>query len=110
MNVWLLILPLLSALAAWLIIRLSFRTILRSSKLFQKFMEEVRDLVRSEIPNTDDMERKISDPAVLKTASPLIEKHVDDFLRIRLSKEMPFISHFIGDKTISSLKNLFMQE
>ncbi|MEZ5034565.1 MAG: DUF445 family protein [Chitinophagaceae bacterium] len=41
---------------------------------------------------------------------PIIENHVDDFLRNRLKDEMPVISMFIGDKTIENLKALFMQE
>ena len=40
----------------------------------------------------------------------MIETHVDDFLRNRLSDEMPVISMFIGDKTISKLKIAFMKE
>jgi uncharacterized membrane protein YheB (UPF0754 family) len=41
---------------------------------------------------------------------PAIETHVDDFLRNRLSVEMPVISMFIGDKTINKLKAAFMKE
>ena len=40
----------------------------------------------------------------------MIENHFDDFLRNRLSTEMPVISMFIGDKTISKLKEAFMKE
>jgi hypothetical protein len=32
------------------------------------------------------------------------------FLRIKLKDEMPMLSMFIGDKTITSLKKFFMQE
>jgi uncharacterized membrane protein YheB (UPF0754 family) len=41
---------------------------------------------------------------------PLIEEHIDDFLRNKLKKEMPFIGMFVGDKTVSSLKKVFMTE
>ena len=41
---------------------------------------------------------------------PMIEDHIDDFLRNRLSNEMPVISMFIGDKTINKLKASFMKE
>ena len=40
----------------------------------------------------------------------MIESHVDDFLRTKLKDEMPVLSMFIGDKTISSLKKVFMLE
>jgi hypothetical protein len=41
---------------------------------------------------------------------PMIGAHVDNFLKNKLSDEMPFLSLFIGDKTIKSLKKTFMQE
>jgi len=40
----------------------------------------------------------------------MIESYVDNFLRIKLKDEMPVLSMFIGDKTIASLKKVFMQE
>jgi uncharacterized membrane protein YheB (UPF0754 family) len=40
----------------------------------------------------------------------LIETHIDDFLRIKLKDQMPMISMFIGDKTIITLKTVFMKE
>jgi len=41
---------------------------------------------------------------------PIIEEHIDDFLRNKLKKEMPFIGMFVGDKTIGSMKKVFMTE
>ena len=41
---------------------------------------------------------------------PLIEKHMDDFLRNKLKEKMPMISMFIGDKTINTLKEVFLKE
>lgn len=41
---------------------------------------------------------------------PLIEDHMDDFLRNRLKDQMPMIAMFIGDKTIASLKTIFIGE
>jgi len=41
---------------------------------------------------------------------PAIEQHVDYFLRVKLGKEMPMIGMFIGDKTIETMKKIFMQE
>lgn len=56
------------------------------------------------------IEEKISDPSILQKIMPIIEEHIDDFLRNKLKKEMPFIGAFIGDKTIGSLKKVFMTE
>ena len=44
---------------------------------------------------------------------PAAEKHIDNFLRVRLGKERQhalMISMFIGEKTILQLKEVFMQE
>src|ERR1700681_3168099 len=41
---------------------------------------------------------------------PVIEEHIDDFLRNKLKKEMPVVGMLIGDKTVNSLKKVFMNE
>ena len=58
----------------------------------------------------DDMEKKINDPKNFENVKPLIETHIDDFLRNKLKEQMPMIGMFIGDKTINSLKTIFIQE
>ena len=76
----------------------------------QQFAEKLGKLVSSEFLSFNDIEQKISNPDNFKKIMPLIENHFDDFLRNRLSNEMPVISMFIGDKTISKLKESFMKE
>jgi uncharacterized membrane protein YheB (UPF0754 family) len=56
------------------------------------------------------IEEKITDPSILQKIMPSIEEHIDDFLRNKLKKEMPFIGMFVGDKTIGSVKKVFMAE
>jgi hypothetical protein len=41
---------------------------------------------------------------------PTIEAHIDNFLRHKLSKALPMLSMFIGEKTINQLKSVFMKE
>jgi len=53
---------------------------------------------------------KINDPANLQKIMPAIEGHIDDFLRNKLKKEMPFIGMFVGEKTVNSLKKVFISE
>lgn len=76
----------------------------------QQFAEKLGKLVSAEFLSFDDIEEKISNPDNLKKIMPMIENHIDDFLRNRLSTEMPVISMFIGDKTITKLKESFMKE
>lgn len=76
----------------------------------KQFAEKLGKIVSNEFLSFEDIEQKISSPDNLKRIMPLIENHVDEFLRIRLSDEMPVISMFIGDKTIVKLKEAFMKE
>ena len=126
MNYWLLIIiPLISAFIGWVTnwvaIKMLFhprepKKILGTTfhgifpKRQQQFAEKLGKLVSAEFLSFNDIEEKISNPENLKKIMPMIENHVDDFLRNRLSNEMPVISMFIGDKTIGKLKEAFMKE
>jgi uncharacterized membrane protein YheB (UPF0754 family) len=67
-------------------------------------------MISVEFLSFEDIEQKITHPENLQKLMPMVEAHVDNFLRNKLSDEMPFLSLFIGDKTIKSLKKIFMQE
>lgn len=124
MNYWLFIIPVISAFIGWVttwvaikmlfhphkpkkILGLTFQGVF--PKRQQQFAEKLGKLVKT-VFSFGDIEQKISDPDNLKKIIPMIENHVDDFLRNRLSVEMPVISMFIGDKTIIKLKTAFMKE
>lgn len=125
MSYWFLLFPVVSAFIGWItnwvaikmlfhprtpkrILGITFHGIF--PKRQQKFAEKLGKIVSQEFLSFDDIEKKISNPENLKQIMPLIEDHVDDFLRNRLKDEMPVISMFIGDKTITNLKTLFMNE
>lgn len=125
MNYWLILIPLISAFIGWVtnwvaikmlfhprepkkILGITFHGIF--PKRQQQFAEKLGKLVSAEFLSFDDIEQKISNPENLKKVMPMIEKHVDEFLRNRLKDEMPVISMFIGDKTITNLKTMFMKE
>lgn len=126
MNYWLIVLiPLISAFIGWItnwvaikmlfhprepkrVLGITFHGIF--PKRQQQFAEKLGRIVSSEFLSYAEIEQKISNPDNLKKIMPMIENHVDDFLRTRLSDEMPVISMFIGDKTINKLKEAFMKE
>ena len=125
MNYWLFLIPIISAFIGWVtnwvaikmlfhprqpkkILGVTFHGIF--PKRQQQFAEKLGKLVSAEFLSFEDIEQKISNPENLEIVMPMIETHVDDFLRNRLKDEMPVISMFIGDKTIDNLKKLFMQE
>lgn len=74
------------------------------------FAEKLGKMISVEFLSFEDIEQKIANPQNLKKLMPMIEEHVDKFLRDKLGDEMPFLSLFIGDKTIRSLKKIFMLE
>lgn len=125
MNYWLIIIPIISAFIGWVtnwiaikmlfhprqpkkILGITFHGIF--PKRQQQFAVKLGKLVSQEFLSFSDIEQKISDPENLKKVMPMIERHVDDFLRVRMNDEMPVISMFIGDKTINKLKTAFMKE
>lgn len=76
----------------------------------QQFAEKLGKLVSEELLSFEDIESKISNPANISKLMPLVEEHIDHFLRVKLPEQMPVISMFIGDKTIKQLKEVFITE
>jgi len=74
------------------------------------FAEKLGKMISAEFLSYEDIEEKIANPKNLEKLMPMIEEHVDNFLKNKLSDEMPFLSLFIGSKTIKSLKKTFMKE
>ena len=125
MNYWLFVIPFISAFIGWVTNLIAVKMLFHPRQprkilfftfqgIFPKrqkaFAEKLGKLVSNELLSFDDIREKISNPANLDKIMPMIEKHIDDFLRVKLSDKMPVISMFIGDKTIHSLKTLFMEE
>lgn len=125
MNYWLILIPVISAFIGWVTNWVAIKMLFhpREPRRFlgitfqgifpkrqQQFAEKLGKLVSAEFLSFADIEEKISNPENLKKIMPMIEAHVDGFLRTRLSEEMPMISMFIGDKTINKLKDALMKE
>jgi uncharacterized membrane protein YheB (UPF0754 family) len=111
MDFWILSLPFLSALSAWIIVTLAARF------LVYRIIPKRQAILADKIGNTiashfslAPIEQKISDPGNVKKIMPMVEAHVDDFLRNKLKEKMPMIGMLIGDKTINSLKEVFLRE
>jgi uncharacterized membrane protein YheB (UPF0754 family) len=111
MNYWLLLILFLSAISGWLGMwiagKLFLYRIIPSRQ--QVLAESISKTVSAAFPLTD-IEKKIIDPENIKKVMPVVEEHVDDFLRNKLKEKMPVIGMFIGDKTINSLKEVFLKE
>ncbi len=125
MNIWLVLIPLISAFIGWFtnwiaikmlfhprepkkILGMTFHGIF--PKRQQQFAEKLGKLVSQELLSFSDIEQKITRPENIKKIMPSIEAHIDNFLRNKLSEVFPVISMFIGDKTINQLKEVFITE
>jgi uncharacterized membrane protein YheB (UPF0754 family) len=125
MSWWLFLIPLISAIISWSVIRIFFYYLFHPTNpisvagfkvqgllpAYQSTIaSELGKIVVREFLQTKMIEEKITDPAQVQKIMPVIEEHIDDFLRNKLKKQMPVISVFIGEKTIESLKKVFMTE
>lgn len=125
MNKWLYLIPLISAFIGWFtnwiaikmlfhprqpkkILGITFQGIF--PKRQQQFAAHLGKLVSNELLSFKDIEEKIIDPNNLSQVMPLVEEHIDQFLKTKLSETMPMLSMFISNKTIDQLKQVFMQE
>ena len=125
MNWWLILIPVISAFIGWftnyIAIKMLFhprepRKILGVSfqgifpKRQRQFAEKLRKLVSEELLSFSDIEEKITSKENIQSILPVVEEHIDHFLRNKLKTTMPVIAMFIGDKTITELKTVFLKE
>jgi uncharacterized membrane protein YheB (UPF0754 family) len=125
MSIWLVSIPFISAFIGWFTNWLAIKMIFhpkRPIKILwiniqgilpkhrQQLAEKAGKLVSTEFLSFNDIEQKISSPESLQKILPVVDQHIDEFLRVKLGKSFPMISMFIGEKTIGSLKAAFMAE
>jgi len=125
MNYWLLLIPVISAFIGWVTNLIAIKMLFHPRlpvkilgitiqgifpKRQEQFAVKLGKLVSEELLSFKDIEQKITDPENIKAMIPLIENHIDRFLREKLSETMPMLSMFIGDKTIDKIKEVFLGE
>lgn len=125
MNYWLLLIPIISAFIGWITNLIAIKMLFHPRlpvkilgitiqgifpKRQEQFAVKLGKLVSDELLSFKDIEQKITDPGNIKAMIPLIENHIDRFLREKLSETMPMLSMFIGDKTIDKIKEVFLGE
>ena len=125
MNPWLYTIPFISAFIHWITIWMALKMLFHPKQpkkflgltihgVFPKKQKEIAAnlgrIVGQELLSFDEIEQKITNADNLSSVYPEIEKHIDEFLRVRLKSSMPIISMFISDKTVDQLKGVFMEE
>src|SRR5579872_2448195 len=122
---WLYTIPFISAFIHWLTIRMALKLLfhprqprrifgLRLQGVFPKKQRQIAEslgrIVGQQLLSFGEIGKTITDPANVNRILPVVEEHIDDFLRNKLKESMPMIAMFIGEKTIAQLKAVFMQE
>lgn len=125
MSPWLLLIPIISGFIGWITNWVAIKMLFHPRnpirvlgmtiqgifpKRQEQFAIKLGKLVSEQLLSFKDIEQKIVSPENLQKLMPVVETHVDDFLRKKLADVFPVISMFIGEKTISQLKGHFMNE
>lgn len=112
MYYWLYVFPLLTAiiggLTHYLTAHLLINRLTKKSKT--QLSVAIGEFAANEFSQSGIIEQRIKDPANLEQLMPLIEKHIDEFLNVKLKEEIPMIGMFIGNKTTDRLKDVFIKE
>ena len=125
MTAALLCIPLLSAFAGWMTIRLAIHFLFHPKKPIhffnfrlqgayhkkeQTLKAAIAALIKKELTESEKLTAVLGSPGNIGKLRPELEQHIDVFLKIKLREAMPMIGMLIGDRTINQLKSLFMQE
>jgi uncharacterized membrane protein YheB (UPF0754 family) len=76
----------------------------------QQFAKKLGVLVATELLHFDEIAVRIKDPENLGDLAPFIEKHIDEFLQVKLKEKMPVISMFVGEGMLQKMKEGLMEE
>jgi uncharacterized membrane protein YheB (UPF0754 family) len=71
---------------------------------------QLAKLIQSRFLNAEVVGSQLSDPTHFQAFQPMIEQHVDHFLRVKLKESMPMVGMLIGDRTINQMKSVFLTE
>lgn len=121
MNYLLLLIPLLTILGFWLLVPfarwLLFRPIeplnfagIRLQGILPRYKDSLADKVGNRIGLAFADGSMTGARPDFESIRPVVESHMDDFLRHKLKEKMPMVGMLIGDRTIQDLKTIFIQE
>lgn len=103
--------PLLGAFIGWFTNWYSIRLLFRAfPKYQQQLARELGNTVATQLFSFDAIRAKLTDPAQIKAIMPVVETHLDTFLREKLPKAMPVLAMFIGDSTVNQIKGVLVAE
>ncbi|RBL91873.1 DUF445 domain-containing protein [Chitinophaga flava] len=104
--------PIITAFLGWLIntiaVNILFTRILPAKK--QELAKKLGAFAGNQLFSFETIKTKLTDPEKIKSIIPLVEAHLDTFLREKLPKAMPVLSMFIGDSIVNQIKSHLVAE
>jgi uncharacterized membrane protein YheB (UPF0754 family) len=76
----------------------------------QQFATKLGSVVANELLHFDEIVDRIKEPSNLQDLAPFIEKHIDQFLLVKLKEKLPVISMFVGEGMIQKIKEGLLEE
>ncbi len=125
MNWLLILIPFISAFIGWftnwIAIKMLFHPRLPTKILgvtFQgifpkrqtQFAIKLGKLVSNELLSFKDIESKISNPENIEKLMPIVDAHIEHFLKEKLTAQIPMLGLLITEKTIGQIKTIFINE
>jgi uncharacterized membrane protein YheB (UPF0754 family) len=125
MSAWMLLLPFIGALLGWLLTLIFIKTLFYPlvpvkvlGVIFQGIVPKMQGELSARIGlfvtngmfSFDKIADRLTHPDNLRKIMPEIETHIDHFLRVKLKDAMPMVAMFVGDRTITQMKEVFMVE
>lgn len=105
------IIPFLGAFIGWLTNKITILFALRAfSRRQQQLADQTGEFVATQLFSFDDVRQQLADPDKIKSMIPVVEAHMDTFLREKLPEAMPVFKMFIGDSTIQQVKKVLVTE
>ncbi len=117
--------PLIAAFTGWFTTWIAIKMLFHPRKpirfmgitlqgIFPKRQNQVADkignMVAMELIHFDDIASRINDPEELQKLTPVIEKHLDDFLKVKLKEKLPVIAMFVTGSTLDKIKEGMLEE
>jgi uncharacterized membrane protein YheB (UPF0754 family) len=72
--------------------------------------EQLGRVVAKELIHFDEIAAQLKDPEMLTGLTPTIEKHLDNFLQVKLKEKLPVISMFVGEGMMLKVKEGMLEE
>jgi uncharacterized membrane protein YheB (UPF0754 family) len=119
MSIWLWCLPLISAFIGWFTNWIAIKMLFHPKEpkrilgitfqgIFPKrqaqFAQKLGALVSKELLSFDDIQAKINNPNIIALATTKIDGYLDNFLKTKLTEQLPIISMFISNDVIDKIK------